>query len=110
MAIARTVAAAMASRADLTLDQVEDVRLAMDEATAHLISAAASGATIECELSVLESGLQVKMHCAISSPPPDPEPFSWTVLTTLVEDVSLHSDGAALHMQWQLLRDHSVQA
>ena len=37
MAIARTVAAAMAARADLTLDQIEDVRLAMDEGLAYII-------------------------------------------------------------------------
>src|SRR6056297_3517045 len=37
MAIARTVAAAVATRADLTVDQIEDVRLAIDEAAAYLI-------------------------------------------------------------------------
>ncbi len=36
-ALARTVAAAMAARADLPLDQLEDVRLAVDEAVSQLI-------------------------------------------------------------------------
>ena len=48
MAIARTVAAAMAARADLTLDQIEDVRLAMDEGLAYIIEVASDGAMVTC--------------------------------------------------------------
>ena len=48
IAIARTTAAAMAARCDLTIDQVEDVRLAVDEAVSQLILVA-PGSQITCE-------------------------------------------------------------
>jgi len=110
MAIARTVAAAVAARADLTVDQIEDVRLAMDEALSHVISVAAEGSSVECELCATGGVVSATIQCAVpSNDVPEPNPFSWTVLTALVSDVHLTVEDTCITMTWSLARDSSIQ-
>ncbi|MDA9790814.1 anti-sigma regulatory factor [bacterium] len=111
MAIARTVGAAMAARADLTVDQIEDVRLAMDEAISHLISVAAEGATVGCDVCNDGSTVSVTLECAVPTDEVSaPDPFAWTVLTALVGSVEMSVVDRVLRMQWSLARDHSLSA
>ncbi|MEY2990085.1 MAG: hypothetical protein RLZZ163_1001 [Actinomycetota bacterium] len=111
MTIARTVAAAIAARADLTIDQVEDVRLAMDEATAHMIKIASRDSSVRCDLWIEGRALQAAITCRVDSgPPPEPDPFAWTVLTALVESAVLDVDGSAATLRWSLTNDHSLHA
>ncbi len=110
MAIARTVAAAMAARADLTLDQIEDVRLAMDEGLAYIIEVASDGAMVTCELCVADGVVSATLaSTVVSSTVAEPNPFAWTVLTALVGDVDLHVDDGSIRLQWKVARDASVQ-
>lgn len=111
MAIVRTVAAAVAARADLTVDQVEDVRLAIDEAMAHLIQHSSPEASIHCDLLVQGASFDATLSCATTSTTaPEPEPFTWTVLTALVGNVDLTLESGELRMHWSIARDHSVSA
>ena len=111
MAIARTVAAAMAARADLTLDQIEDVRLAMDEGLAYIIEVASDGAMVTCELCVADGVVSATLASTVtSSTVAAPNPFAWTVLTALVGDVDLRVDDGSIRLQWNVARDASVQA
>lgn len=93
--LARTVAAAMCARADLPIDQLEDVRLAVDEAVSQLIVDAPPQSTITCTFTEREAGLEISLTSPSASghvPPTDT--FAWTVLTALVDDVSAQvSDG-----------------
>lgn len=110
MAIARTVAAAMAARADLTLDQIEDVRLAMDEGLAYIIEVASDGAMVTCELCVADGVVSATLaSTVVSSTVAEPNPFAWTVLTALVGDVDLRVDDGSIRLQWKVARDASVQ-
>lgn len=111
MVIARTVAAAMAARADLTVDQVEDVRLAMDEATAYAIKVALPGSAVRCDLWTQERTVHAIVECSIDqAPPPDPDPFAWTVLTALVNTAHLDVEDRTVRVQWSLTSDHSLHA
>ncbi len=111
MAIARTVAAAIAARADLTLDQVEDVRLAMDEATAHVMKIARPNTPITCDLWIDGTTMHAAIGCTTAtSPPPEPAPFAWTVLTALVNSAKLDVQGSNAVLRWSLASDHSLRA
>jgi serine/threonine-protein kinase RsbW len=111
MAIARSVAAAVATRADLTVDQIEDVRLAIDEATAYLIAHASPDARVLGRLWTDGHTFHASLSCATeSTSAPEPEPFSWTVLTALVSDIDRELVDGELVMHWVLARDHSVPA
>lgn len=111
MAIARTVAAAVASRADLTVDQIEDVRLAIDEATAYLIAHARPDTRVRARLWADGSTFRAALTCATDAPsPPEPEEFSETVLTALVGEIHRDVLDGDLTLHWSLTRDHSVSA
>ncbi|HEV8024649.1 MAG TPA: ATP-binding protein [Candidatus Nanopelagicales bacterium] len=111
MSIVRTVAAAVAARAELTVDQIEDVRLATDEAMSYLIAHAGADASVSCLLTVGGADFHAEMSCATTaSELPEPEPFSWTVLTALVGSVETDLQGGRLTMSLSVTRDHSVSA
>lgn len=87
VSLARSVAALMAARADLTVDHLEDVRLAVDEAVSQLVHDATDG-TIALDFTLDEKGLSVRAQArtgAAEAPPSDT--FSWTVLTALADEV-----------------------
>lgn len=111
MVIARTVAAAMAARADLTVDQIEDVRLAMDEATAYAIKAALPESRVLCDLWTQDRTVHAIVQCTIGqSPPPEPDPFAWMVLTALVNAAHVDVQDQTVRVQWSLTSDHSLHA
>lgn len=110
IAIARTTAAAMAARCDLTIDQVEDVRLAVDEAVSQLILVA-PGSQITCEFTARtgELGLLAWSNAAVNLRF-DTDSFGWTVMRALVDTLEDAStpDGPALALR--IARREAVQA
>lgn len=96
VALARSVAAAMAARADFTLDRVEDARLAVDEAVAQVIDSGSEGRVV-CVFELDDEWLAI----TVTGPPADAparDTFGWTVLRTLVNDVdaSVTADGLTI--------------
>lgn len=104
VAVVRTAAAGLAARADLTLDRIEDLRIAVDEACTLLLSrprivSGEPGLTdISCVFTLEQSALTVE----ISGPDvrlPGASAFAWSVLDALVDSVGsgndANSDGVA---------------
>jgi serine/threonine-protein kinase RsbW len=94
--VARSLAAGMATRLDLDLDHVEDLRLAISEACAVLLPEAAPAAPLDLVVEVGEAGLVVTLSVPTSGTPtpPGPDSFAWTVLRALADEVdSAHVDG-----------------
>ncbi len=99
IAVVRTAAAGLAARVDLTLDRIEDLRIAVDEACALLVAGADDGAattssTLRCVFVLEEPSLTVE----VSGPRtdlPDRTAFAWSVLSALVDGVESgeHDDG-----------------
>ena len=92
VSLARTLAAAMAARADLPVDQLEDIRLAIDEAVSLLIVDMPEYGSVVCTFTQDGNTLVVSVSGVTNSgatPPTDG--FSWTVLTALVDDVTATS-------------------
>ena len=52
LSVLRTATAGLAARLDFTLDEIEDLRIAVDEACAMLLPQAVPGAEIKCEFSL----------------------------------------------------------
>lgn len=95
VATLRLVAASLAARCDLTVDDIEDLRLAVDEACALLLPLTNSSATLDAQfvlapgaLSVTASVVSERADATI-----DRSGFAWTVLTALASDVTV--DAAA---------------
>ncbi len=97
VAVLRTVTAGLAARCDLTLDEIEDLRIAVDEACALLLPIAASAAqlTARFELSAgqLVIGVSVPAHDGVE---PSREGFGWTVLDALTNEVHVTGTDTAM--------------
>ena len=111
VSLARTVAAAMSARADLPLDQLEDVRLAVDEAVTQLVHDAPSGAEVLCRFDVRDDVLEVRVSApSTSGGVPARDTFSWTVLSALVDDVTATIDAGEVTLVLHVSRHVAVDA
>ena len=111
VALARTVAAAMAARADLPVDQLEDVRLAVDEAVSQAVLVAPAEGVIEVEFLETINGLDITVRGPSTSPnPPPTDTFSWMVLSALVDEVSASVAEGSLRLDLRVVRESTVDA
>jgi serine/threonine-protein kinase RsbW len=84
LSVLRTATAGLAARLDFTLDEIEDMRIAVDEACAILLSQAIPGSDLECRFSLGQDAITifVSVRCVEPRVPAD-DTFAWTVLTAL---------------------------
>lgn len=87
----RALAETVALIADFALDEVTDIRVALDEVSTALIVAAAPGTTIECDFDYDAERMRVRVAAvAADSDALDETGFSWHVLETLTETIVAH--------------------
>ncbi len=109
--LARTVAATMAARADLTVDRLEDVRLAVDEAVSQVIADAGPDDEISCRFEVVGDALLIEVAAPSSTGRlPSTDTFGWTVLRALVDDVDPDISGGTLTLRIRVSRATPVGA
>src|SRR3954454_18416798 len=89
VSVLRTTSAGLAARLDFTLDDIEDLRMAVGEASALVLPEAQPGSDLVCEFFMRAGELTVQVGVPSSSPtPPDEDSFAWQVLTTLATKAS----------------------
>lgn len=96
LAVLRTLVAAIGTFEDLDFDAVADLRLAVDEACTRLIRSAVAGSTLLVVVDPQPGALVV--HASTTCDSTDilaPGSFSWHVLSSLTDEVTTFSDGAA---------------
>jgi serine/threonine-protein kinase RsbW len=96
LSVLRTATAGLAARLDFTLDEIEDLRIAVDEACALLLVDAPGGAELNCLFSLSPQALSVTVTApSTSGKLPRRHTFAWTVLTALAGEVdaSVAEDG-----------------
>jgi serine/threonine-protein kinase RsbW len=88
LSVLRTATAGLAARLDFTLDEIEDLRIAVDEACGMLLAQAAPGADLECDFTLGEDGMSIAVSTLAAQPrPPARDTFAWTVLSALAGSV-----------------------
>jgi serine/threonine-protein kinase RsbW len=93
LSVLRTATAGLAARLDFTLDEIEDLRIAVDEACAMLLSSALPGGSLDCEFEVLEDSLRVSVTVETTDgQEPSRDTFAWTVLSALAGEVDSSVD------------------
>jgi serine/threonine-protein kinase RsbW len=91
----RTLASDLATRLDFDLDAVSDLRMAVDEASATLISRSAPRAQLACVFRVHRDSLEVVATVPTEDGKlPRQDTFGWAVLTTLVDVADASVDAA----------------
>jgi serine/threonine-protein kinase RsbW len=94
LSVLRTATAGLAARLDFTLDEIEDLRIAVDEACAMLLSTAVPGADVEVEFELTEGLLRVSVTVmTLEGVEPSRDTFAWTVLSSLAGEVGSRVDG-----------------
>lgn len=98
LALLRTAVGAFAAREHFTLDQVDDLRMAVEEAAVQLLRQV-RGDRLTLEVAATESGLEVRLQADVSSDEPviDESSFSWTILRALADDLEV-----------EMLQSHAV--
>ena len=92
----RSAAAHIAAHADLTIDAIDDLRLAVDEAFAVLIAHKPDSGVVTIKFKIHSERLDIELTGPAGSPPPDKTSFAWTVLCALVHEVSADTSPAGL--------------
>jgi serine/threonine-protein kinase RsbW len=90
LGVLRTATATLAARLQFALDEIEDLRIAVDEACAMLLVVAAPGAELECRFAVTDDALlvEVEVPTVAGARLPAESSFAWKVLTALTSSAS----------------------
>jgi serine/threonine-protein kinase RsbW len=99
LALLRTATAGVAARMDFTLDEIEDLRIAIDEACALLLADAADRTPLQCVFTLGGDTLHVQVSVTSRSGEiPDQTSFAWTVLEALAGSVDVALVGAVVRI------------
>ena len=109
LAVVRSATAGVAARIDLTLDEIEDLRIAVDEACSLLLGGTAHAGSELCasfrvgdgELRVLITGPVVDL--------PGTSAFAWSVLHALSASVETGGDAAGRWIQLTYVRGRQTR-
>lgn len=94
VSVLRTTTAGLAARLDFPIDDIEDLRIAVGEASAMVLPEADDGADLLCQFFMHPGRLTVTVGVttARSAQRPDYDSFAWQVLTTLATSASADTD------------------
>jgi serine/threonine-protein kinase RsbW len=98
LGVLRTATAGLAARLHFALDEIEDLRIAVDEACAMLLAIASRGAELQCRFAVSDDALAVEVAVSTvrDARLPAESSFAWKVLTALTTSASASvADGRA---------------
>jgi serine/threonine-protein kinase RsbW len=99
--IVRTTAAGLAARLDFTIDEIEDLRIAIGEASALAIPEADPGTDLVARFYIGPGRMTVALEAeATDNPPLDTESFAWQVLDTMAQDASAGPDEGRFHVRF----------
>lgn len=96
LGVLRTATAGLAARLQFTLDEIEDLRIAVDEACAMLLAVAVDDAELACRF--IATGDELTIETSVPIPTeeirlPSGESFAWQVLSALTDEVSAEVAG-----------------
>ncbi|CAN5434598.1 hypothetical protein BH23ACT7_BH23ACT7_25900 [soil metagenome] len=92
LAVLRTAVGGIAARDRFTLDQVDDLRMAVEEAATQLLRHS-GGSPIVMDVTPTDSGLEVRLSADVPGDVRiiDESSFSWMILRALADDLSVES-------------------
>jgi len=93
LGVLRTATATLAARLQFALDEIEDLRIAVDEACAMLLPDAVTGSGLVCHFAMSPAALAITVSVPTrSGRTPRRNTFAWTVLTSLAGEVQAEAE------------------
>jgi serine/threonine-protein kinase RsbW len=106
VAALRAFVTALAAHSDLTVDEIEDLQIAVDESCALLLPHAEPGGQLVTHVELAATGLAVVVSVsARADAVPDRSGFSWTVLSAVADEMHVTSGGGTLAIRFTKLCD-----
>jgi serine/threonine-protein kinase RsbW len=97
LSVLRTATAGLAARLDFTLDEIEDLRIAVDEACAMLLPDVVGDEPLTCTFVLEWDSLEVAvMATSRTGRTPARDSFAWTVLTALAGQVDASAENGTV--------------
>ena len=94
VAVLRMTTAGLAARLDFTLDDIEDLRMAVGEACALVLEHADPSGDLHATFDLSDGSIRVAVSADSSTESdPDEDSFGWQVLTALTSDVVTSLEG-----------------
>ena len=91
--VLRTTTAGLAARLDFTIDDIEDLRIAVGEANAMALEHAAPGTDMVCSFVLASGRMTVTVTVeSLGRSVPDLDSFAWQVLTTLATSADFNAE------------------
>lgn len=92
LALLRTVVGGCAGREGFTLDQIDDVKMAVDEAAVQLLRNN-NGESVTVDIELNDTSIEVRVGAGVASEAPviDESSFSWTILQALSDELRVDS-------------------
>jgi len=90
LSVLRTATAGLAARLKFSLEEIEDLRIAVDEACAMLINLAGTRTEVTCQFDMMLDAVTVSVSVPVAREValPVEGSFSWQVLTALAGEVA----------------------
>lgn len=83
VAVLRMAAAGFAARLDFTLDDIEDLKMAVSEACSLVLADATPGGDLHAAFFLSDQQIEIAVTAdAVDARPPDESSFGWQVLST----------------------------
>jgi serine/threonine-protein kinase RsbW len=100
LTLLRTVVSGIAARRDYTLEQVDDLRMAVEEAAVQLLRHG-NGSPLVLHATLEEDELQLELSTTLASQETvvDPSSFSWMILQALTDDLSTAVEGTSASLR-----------
>lgn len=92
LADVRALVASMCARAGFSVNQLEDAKLAVNEALTIAMLASTGDIDIRCALDVSDESLRAEVGVCPSIAEPSPESLAWMVLRGICQDVYFTAD------------------
>lgn len=94
VAVLRAASSVIASRLEFSLDDIDDLRILIDEAASVLLTGGADG-TLHCTIDAVDATIVFRLRATLPSGLVDPaEGFAWSILRALAHEVVSEADGS----------------
>jgi serine/threonine-protein kinase RsbW len=103
LSVVRAAATGLAAQLQFTYEEIDDLRIAVDEACTQLLARRGSAETLSIDYHLDHAELRVD----VSVEAPDrgdllaKDTFAWQILTALTDEVSERADGSGLHLSFR---------
>jgi len=106
--VLRTTTEGLAARLDFPIDDIEDLRIAVGEASAMVLPQAAADSDLTCRFYMAPGELTVSVAVGIATHvAPDYDSFAWQVLTTLASHATADADAGSFAVTLTMESGHA---